>query len=201
MKQGETRGDDFILCTQYVIIKSLSVFYTKRLFDFRTAFKTCCILRAMTSGAGAPYFKWDFIYQNTVLQGMGSQMRVKGSSGRGNRHTQNQRHECHRSFAGTGRKTHAAQGKRLCQQSRTSNHRKQETVEPRQSMWLGGASKHSSAGQHHPPQRGGAANLHIHVAAVTPRTALPRESQKGKSFKTLTRSQIELPTGAMAKRC
>ena len=52
-----------------------------------------------------------------------------------------------------------------------------------------------------PPQRGESATALIDVAAVTPKTALPRESQKGKSSKVLTGSQVEMSTGSVTTGC
>ena len=102
----------------------------ERQFDFPSAFEICCVLRAMSSGAEAPYFKWGFINQGTVLQGMGCKSAWRAFFSKGKQHNRTRHHASHREYVEPGCRTHAAQGKQLFQQSRTSNHRNHETVEP-----------------------------------------------------------------------
>ena len=91
---------------------------------------------------------------------MGLPMCVKGSSSRGNRHTQKQHHLRRRQFAGPGRKTRAAQGKRPCQQSRTSNHRSVRQWSRDRQCGCGVLASTVPTGQHLPPEGGDGHSAH-----------------------------------------
>ena len=104
-------------------------------------------------------------------------------------------------IAGAGCEELAAQGKQLSQLSKTTNQRKPETVKPRQTVWLWGASKAPCRPDSISPQTGETAALHFSNAAVTPKQLCHGSHRKAKVANCPQRTLlnfVELPAGAMA---
>ena len=171
MKQCETRGNEFILCAQYVIIRSISAFLPREVYSLPLGFRDL-----LHSSCGE---LWS---RRAVLQ--------KGASSLSPRYCKTWVAGLHgRQSAKSTRKTAIiitkstengadhARHFRLRENSRISDRELQIIESMRQRShevenWEALASMVPAGPP--PPPTGGAANLHIHDATVTPKTALPK---------------------------